>query len=452
MLKAQDAKLLSVFFDCRCDAEDGRGYDTFRHVTHEQCSRLLSMASLHDTRPSLLSVSLHLVFHTHIRTYEPALAAPTEATCHPWLAVIERLNVEAVHSPRFSSSTERSAFVNRMAMVKTAVEGALRGGPRSHLVIFCSTYVSPTQAVQSLADVRTGPLPQQICCILPDWAAVRVTAAYIHERLRLYRCSFNPTLLQCALQDALGPYVLPGIPPAHRVKLQLGNRELSCRATVMHYADSIRRYGYHKNFPSTHVIPAGGGSAGAECVRHGAVTLEAEAGPSVLQLRALLQADEVDEAMLYGDTWELTWEGDCGNSAADSATVSSLAAYTNFHTFRTAFRDDVLVFTGDTQGVMSSCHFAMRHHHYVVYDSHDKTMRLRELVPTELRFVPLKPPLPRVGDCGGRPQEDPAIQRQLSDLRARLVAQSTTADFSLDSLLRAELCTVAKEARHDTVR
>ncbi|KPA83794.1 hypothetical protein ABB37_02014 [Leptomonas pyrrhocoris] len=458
-----DVRHLSVFFDCRRgEGNDMKGYEAFRKVTYEQCSQLLSMASFHGTQLSHLRVSLYLVSHVDIRSYQHPLTALADAAYHPWLSVVERMNSEAVHSPEFPSGTTRSAFVNKMEVVKAAIHNVLRGAPHRHLVLFCSTFVSLTEATHSLADLQAGPLSQQTCCVLPDWAAVRVTAARLHDRLRLYRCPFNPTQLRCALQDVLRPYLLPGLPSARRITLQLGSREVSCRATVLHYADSIRRCCALSDFAPSHVTPSGGYFAGplvqccpTECVRHEAVAQGAQAQPCILQLRAVLEADTVDEAMLFGDTWELTWDDDSRGAAADSMTASALDAYTAFHAFRAAFRDDILVFTGDARGIVSSCHLAMRLHHFVAYDCADRTMRLREVVPTELRFVPLMPPPPSGGangSGGGRTQRDAALQRQFGSLRQQLAAQCRSPEFSLDELLRADVCAVAREVRPDTVR
>lgn len=440
-------KSLSIFFDCR-SGQHTPAFTAFRDVVGEQCSQILALAALRGTRMADLHVRLFLILQRVVKEClpPPSTALPdadSDTPASPWLDVAELLKTNA--RPRSDAATNTRVFssANPLAFLEEYILAAQRSSGRSdHLVLFCSAFVEIDQMVRALSEFIYGTGSPRIRCVLAGEQATTISTVVSGDRLLTYRCSFDPLLLQSAVQDALSAFLLPGCQSLRRVQLEVGDERVPCRLVLAHRVAALRRYCLADDVPLTHGALSGRYFAGnsmltcpTERERPNAVAVAAapsEGSPRVLRLTAVIDASRVDEAMLCGDTWTLLW---------DDAAPNVAAACTQFRTLLSVFRRDTLVLSGDVHCALSPHHLAMRHHHFVAYACPDNTMRLREIVAVELRSVPLLLPPP----VGPASTTNAALQRQLTSTRIELVRRSTAAAFSLNDALRADVCALAKE-------
>ncbi|CAG9574448.1 conserved hypothetical protein [Leishmania major strain Friedlin] len=444
-----------IFFDCRV-AGDGKGYEELRQTVYAQCSQLLTLSYLHYQRSgTTLSATVHLVTHTRVESFATPFCATS--TDHPIdsgaAGVISGLRALAAAQPDHSVNACGAAiFGNRMESVLPHVQRALGGSQQRHqLILFCSSYVSHTEATQSLSGLCLDASPhQRLRCILVDWEAVCVTVGELASNVRVYRCSRSARQLQAAMQEILSLFLLPDVRSSRRLGLQLGLQAVPVIATISHYGafldgrDTIGSV-VATDRASSAAAPMAGGVMHQRLAetnhRHNranaaSVVERDDRDPwSTLHLRAVLEADNIDESFLMGDTWTLALD----TSAASTSTLTSSSApswpctastVALWHAFCNAFLGDALVFTGEETGIEAHRHAMQRHHHFVAYFMPDRTMRVREIVPPELRFVPL-PAFPTREGL----REQKAYTTEMQRLREQLVSHCACASFSLDALL-----------------
>ncbi|CBZ27318.1 conserved hypothetical protein [Leishmania mexicana MHOM/GT/2001/U1103] len=451
---------ICIFFDCRV-AGDGRGYEEFRQTVYAQCRQLLTLSHLHYHRSgTTLSVTVHLVMHTHVESFATPVCATS--TGHPIdsgaAGVISGLRALAAAQPDHSVNARGAAiFGNRMGSVLPHVQRALGDSQQRHqLILFCSSYVSHAEATQSLSGLCLYASPhQRLRCILVDWEAVCVTVGELTSNVRVYRCSRSARQLQAAMQDILSLFLLPDVRPSRRLGLQLGLQAVPVIATIWHYGafldgrDTIGSVLVTDRALSA-AAPLASGVMHQRLTetnhRHDRATAASvvERGGrdpwSTLHLRAVLEVDDIDESLLMGDTWALSLDTSAASTSAlnsssapsSPCTVSTVALW---HAFCNAFLGDALVLTGEETGIEAHRHAMQRHHHFVAYFMPDRTMRVREIVPPELRFVPL-PALPTREGL----REEKAYKAEMQCLREQLVSHCASASFSLDALLSSGWC------------
>lgn len=425
-----EAKRLSIFLDCRRQNAENDNFLQFREVVYKECTQMLSLAIFHHLLSSQVRVCAYLVSKDRVtRFVDSASAADVEHRWghHPAFAMLLNLvGAEGITSEPLDAS-DASAYANKLTQTVQAMEEAFATGPPEHLVLFCSVFVTPEEAARSLSAFAGGRSTRQLCCLLPGRSAASVTKAAINTVCHLYSAPFSPPQLQSALQDALGPFLLPGVIQTRRVDLQAGDVLISCKATMPHLAKSMRRCCHLNEVAPELFLHRGNCFAGStllscptESTRHRAQVHYDVPPPCVLTLVGVLRAADVDEMMLFGDTWVLAW--DVATSAVEPLTqlITSASTRSHLHTFCQVFKNDVLVFAGGVDALASPCQIAVSRHFYVVYVHPDHTLRLREIVPVELRHVPIAPSLPsRYGSVALR--EEAKTRADLDDCRTRLL-------------------------------
>ncbi|KAG5504491.1 hypothetical protein JKF63_04943 [Porcisia hertigi] len=449
-------KRVCIFLDCRV-LGDGKGYEDLRQTVYSQCSQLRALShhhSLGDAPAS--SVTVHFVRHTRVESGATSfhVTASDQPTNSAALDVENCLRALAVAQPDHSvDACGMTTFGNRMSPVMPHVQRALdKFQQDSQLILFCSSYVSHSEATQSLSGLCLDASPHQwLRCILVDWEAACVTVGEMSSSVRVYRCSRSTRQLQAALQDGLGSFLLPSVYSSRHLQLQVGLQVVPVAASIWHYGAFLNKCRTISSVPGvSRVLPDLPVTRDMKR-RHFADTAHCHplisVGPAVerscrderptLHLRAVLEADKIDESFLFGDTWVLTLDlstsftSTLSSSSPSKSCAASAASL--WHAFFDVFRGDALVFAAEDTGI-EVCNTAMlRHHHFVAYFMPDKTMRVREIVPPELRFVPLPAPPTREGlrEQGVYP---PEMQR----LRQQLVSHCASASFSLDALLSNE--------------
>ncbi|CAM36681.1 conserved hypothetical protein [Leishmania braziliensis MHOM/BR/75/M2904] len=450
-------KRVCLFFDCRV-AGDGRGYEELRRTVHTQCSQLLILSHLHSSGSgTTLSATVHLVTHTRVEYFATSLCAATtdKPVDSGAIGVMNGLRALADAQPDHRiHACGAATFGNRMESVLPHIQRALGDSQqRRQLILFCSSYVSHTEATQSLSGLRLDASSRHwMRCILVDWEAVCVTVGELTSSVRVYRCSLSARQLQAAVQDSLSLFLLPDARSLRRLGLQLGLQTLPVVATVWHYAGlPDKRDTLNSVLRADRAPPAAAPVARgmvhqrlAETTRRHApftaVSMVERGGRdtlSILHLRAVLEADKVDESLLLGDTWVLTLDPSAASTFTSTLTSSSESPWSwdastvaLWHAFCDTFLGDALVLSGEDTGIEACRHAMQSHHHFVAYFMPDRTMRVREIVPPELRFVPLPAPLMRKGL-----QEQRAYQAEMHRLRQQLVSHCASASFSLDALL-----------------
>ncbi|KAG5478580.1 hypothetical protein LSCM4_04813 [Leishmania orientalis] len=444
-----------IVFDSRVGG-DGRGYEELRQTVYAQCGQLLTLSRLHSSGDgAALFTTVHIVTHTRVVSYATSFHAQAadKSSESGAVDVMAGLRPLQVAQPDHSvGACGAAAFRNRMEIVMPCIQQTLADSQnRRQLILFCSSYVSHTEATQSLSGLRLDASPHQwLRCILVDWEAVSVTVGELTSNVRVYRCSRSARQLQAAMQDILCPFLMPDLRLSRRLGLKLGVQAVPVIATLWHYGvclnegnaiGSVARAGCA---PPAAVFEASGTMC--QCLteasrRQTSVTAAAvaEGGDRgdwpLLHLRAILEADKVDESLLYGDTWVLALD----TSAATASTLTSSSAPSRpyaasavalWHAFCDAFFGDALVFIGEETGIEVCRHALQQHHHFVAYFMPDKTMRVREIVPPELRLVPLPAPPTREGL-----RERRAYGAEMQRLRQQLLSCCASASFSLDALL-----------------
>ncbi|GET88835.1 hypothetical protein, conserved [Leishmania tarentolae] len=456
-------KLVCIFFDCRV-AGDGRGYEELRQTVYAQCSQLLTLSDLQCRRSGTkLSAIVNLVTHTHVESFSTSFCASTAGKSMRTGAavVISGLDALAAAPPDHNvNACGASIFGNRMGSVLPHIHRAL-GGSQHHqlLIFFCSSYASHTEVTQSLSGLCLDPSPNQwLRCILVDWEAVCVTVGELASNVRVYRCSRSVRQLQAAVQESLSSFLLPGVRSTHRLGLQLGSQAVPVIATLWHYGAL-----FEQRDTTSSVLVTGRASSAAALVtsstmyeplaetnhRHDRATAASRLERHgrnpwpTLHLRAVLEPDKIDESFLMGDTWALALDSSAASTATlASSSVPSWPCTTSvvalWHAFCDAFLGDALVLAGEETGIEAHSSVMQRHHHFVAYLMPDRTMRVREIVPPELRVVPL-PSFPTREGL----REQLLYNAEMQRLREQLVSHCASASFSLDTLLSGGWCSAA---------
>jgi hypothetical protein len=457
----EEIRQLSVVFDCRRFEGNEEAYAMFRRVTREQCTRLLSLAIFQGVPRNQLLVKLFLLSAAEVRVFEEhlteegVLAEPNGS----WLSLMEELEKPLCLSYAPLTAAAFSLFADKVEPARQCLEMILSAAPQKHLALLCTVFATLDEVIRSLSSLSVHHLSQEICCVVPDWQAVRASKVQVsHARLRMYRCPYNPAQLQSALQDALSSFVLPGLNTTRRVLLRAGDTTVMCKAMVPHYAEGVRRCCRVDDVASSTAVASGGFFGGnrlqycpTERMRYEVMTERGEATPCVLQVRSVMTPDCVDETFLMGDTWLLAWDDTEAWNPSPATQAMAGAAYSSFYTFWNTFQTLVVVFEGDNRGLVSPCHVAMQRHFYAAYCCVERTLRLREIVPVELRFEPLTRPLSSRFE-GLNPPEDAALKKELNDVRSRLLAQDHVARFAWADALSASLTELVKHVVTDNTR
>ncbi|KAG5478776.1 hypothetical protein LSCM1_06180 [Leishmania martiniquensis] len=444
-----------IFFDCRVGG-DGRGYEELRQTVYTQCSQMLTLSRLHSSGDrTALSASVHIVTHARVASHATSFQAeaPGESSDFRAADVVAGLRPLQTAQPDHSVGVcGADTFGNRMEAVMPHIQRALDDSQqRSQLILICSSYVSHTEATQSLSGLRLGASPHQwLRCILVDWAAVCVTVGELTSNTRVYRCSRSMRQLQAAVQDSLCVFLMPDVRPSRRLQLKLGAQAMPVIAALWHYgacldeSDTVRGVARAERASPAALSEVSDMTCrrleAPDCCKSSAAAASVAEwgdrgdGCPTLHLRAILEADQVDESLLFGDTWVLALDTAVTASTLISSSAplwpSAASTVALWYAFFNAFFGDALVLTGEATDMGSRHRALQRRHHFVAYFMPDKTMRVREIVPPELRFVPLPaPPTPE----GLREQR--VYESEMQRLRQQLLSCCASASFSLDALL-----------------